>query len=317
MSESHDAAAPVRSDPGGAMPDGAGDREAGQHLSRRPWFGRMLEDAAIELGAFRPGSRVFAIASAGCTALALARRGDRVTAVDIHPGQIELIRRRLTGAPRPEARMDRWLEEGRVRVLHREWAPGVLETFLRLVDLREQVRMWRETIATPRFRALVRAAVGRPRAAGERTGFPVGWAPPRFGAHVLARLDRCVALHPNRWNPYLWWMLAGRAAPGTVSDTPIRPDRLRLRVAEACQWLEAHPHARFDGFTLSNVLDGASEGQRRRLVEAVRRAAEPGATVVLRSLAGSDDPSAARNATRDRSGIWGGIDILPVSALRD
>ena len=28
-------------------------------------FGRMYEDAAIELGAFRPGGRVFCIASAG------------------------------------------------------------------------------------------------------------------------------------------------------------------------------------------------------------------------------------------------------------
>ena len=30
-------------------------------------FGRMYEDAAIERAAFRPGGRVFCIASAGCT----------------------------------------------------------------------------------------------------------------------------------------------------------------------------------------------------------------------------------------------------------
>ena len=35
-------------------------------------FGRMYEDVAIEREAFLPGSRVFSIASSGCTAMALA-----------------------------------------------------------------------------------------------------------------------------------------------------------------------------------------------------------------------------------------------------
>ena len=65
--------------------------DADRRASRRPWHGRMLEDAAIELSTFQPGGRVFTIASAGCTAMALARRGDRVTAVDVHPGQIDLV----------------------------------------------------------------------------------------------------------------------------------------------------------------------------------------------------------------------------------
>ena len=42
---------------------------------RRPskvLFGRMYEDASIELNAFRPGGRIFCIASGGCTAMKLA-----------------------------------------------------------------------------------------------------------------------------------------------------------------------------------------------------------------------------------------------------
>src|SRR5690348_12983972 len=45
-------------------------------------FGRMHEDWSIEASLFPPGSRVLCIASAGCTALALADRGNIVTAVD-------------------------------------------------------------------------------------------------------------------------------------------------------------------------------------------------------------------------------------------
>lgn len=45
------------------------DQKAGP---KRLLFGRMYEDPAIERGAFRPGGRIFCIASAGSTARALA-----------------------------------------------------------------------------------------------------------------------------------------------------------------------------------------------------------------------------------------------------
>jgi S-adenosylmethionine:diacylglycerol 3-amino-3-carboxypropyl transferase len=50
-------------------------------------FGRMYEDAAIELAAL-PAGRVLAIASAGDVAFALAREGRDVTAVDFNPAQV-------------------------------------------------------------------------------------------------------------------------------------------------------------------------------------------------------------------------------------
>jgi S-adenosylmethionine:diacylglycerol 3-amino-3-carboxypropyl transferase len=58
------------------------------HTSDTPWrdaglmFGRMFEDWSVEARLFPPGGRVFCIASAGCTAIALAARGHDVTAVD-------------------------------------------------------------------------------------------------------------------------------------------------------------------------------------------------------------------------------------------
>jgi Protein of unknown function (DUF3419) len=60
-------------------------------------FGRMYEDVAIEREAFVPGSRVFSIASSGCTAMALAADHE-VTAVDINPVQLDYAQRRAAGA---------------------------------------------------------------------------------------------------------------------------------------------------------------------------------------------------------------------------
>ena len=51
-------------------------------------FGQTYEDSGIELQAFKPRSRVFCIAGAGCTARALAAAGHHVTAVDINPVQL-------------------------------------------------------------------------------------------------------------------------------------------------------------------------------------------------------------------------------------
>ena len=92
-------------------------------------------------------------------------------------------------------------------------------------------------------------------------------------------------------------------------------DGITLHVAEACHWLEANPTARFDGFTLSSILDGASDALRRRLLRAVRAVAEPDATVILRTLEEPDDEFARWNASRDRSGIWGGVRVVPVRAF--
>ena len=62
-------------------------------------FGQTYEDSGIELQAFKPRSRVFCIAGAGCTARALAAAGHHVTAVDINPLQLGYAQSRAAGGP--------------------------------------------------------------------------------------------------------------------------------------------------------------------------------------------------------------------------
>ena len=67
--------------------------------AHRLLFGQTYEDYGIELRAFRPRSRVFAIAGAGYTARALAAAEHRVTAVDINPHQLAYAKSRAEGGP--------------------------------------------------------------------------------------------------------------------------------------------------------------------------------------------------------------------------
>src|SRR2546427_6895773 len=84
-----------------------------------PWhdaglmFSRMFEDWSLEARLFPPGGRVFSIASAGCTAIALAARGHEVTAVDLNPAQVAFVRARLQGGASADGSVDRRMARGR------------------------------------------------------------------------------------------------------------------------------------------------------------------------------------------------------------
>ncbi|HUJ63176.1 MAG TPA: DUF3419 family protein, partial [Kofleriaceae bacterium] len=80
-----------------ALPAWERGRLDGAVRARGLLFGQMYEDPAIERAAFPRGGRVFAIASAGCTAMALASDHD-VVAVDVNPRQVEYARARASGA---------------------------------------------------------------------------------------------------------------------------------------------------------------------------------------------------------------------------
>jgi S-adenosylmethionine:diacylglycerol 3-amino-3-carboxypropyl transferase len=272
-------------------------------------FGSMYEDWALELELFAPASRVFAIASAGCTSLALAARGMSVIAVDINPAQVTYVRARLAGAPRAAGVIERKL--ARLRRALRWLGPreADLRAFLALDDPAEQRRVLRQQIARPPLRAILRAAL-HPltlRLVYAPAFLPA--LPPRFDRILFQRLAGGFATHPNRTNPYAWRLLLGSEPPGVDPDVP-PPAGVRVLEADAVAFLEQAPPASFDAFTLSNILDATGAGYRRRLLAAVARAAAPGAIAVLRSFGEPHSEDARRLAARDRALLWGSIEVL-------
>ena len=270
----------------------------------------MHEDWLIEADVLPERGRIFCIASAGCTAFALASRGASVTAVDANPAQIEYVQTRLDGGePRPgsvERKLARLRRLGRIA----GWSPAALSEFCALADGRAQVDFWREHLDTRRFRAGL-ALLLSPLSLRLAYSSPlVAAVPSRFGRVVRRRLERGFARHANRDNPYARFLLLGDA------EQPARRPGLELTLAcaDAAAFLEQSAPPSFDGFSLSNVLDGASPAYGRRLQAAVRRAAAPGAVAILRSF---DEPASAEEyewAARDRSLLWGSVRVEQADA---
>jgi S-adenosylmethionine:diacylglycerol 3-amino-3-carboxypropyl transferase len=263
-------------------------------------FGRMYEDSAVELEAFEPGRRVFCIASAGCTAFDLARRGDDVTAVDINPAQIDYVRARIRGEPAQTGRVDRWL--GRVRRLAPAlgWHRDALEHFCSLGEPEQQLDFWRRRLDTRRLRIALAAAFSPVRLGRVYPAPFVAVLPDRFDRVLRLRFERGFARHANASNPHTAALLLGRARPAT-------PVPLNLETADAAEFLERCPRGRFEAFSLSNILDGADDRYAKRLFAAVRRAAAPGAVTILRSLGEPESEEEARRSADERSLIWGSV----------
>lgn len=279
--------------------------------SKRLLFGRMHEDASIELAAFRPGGRVFCIASAGCTALALSTRHD-VVAADLNPVQIAYASRRLAGGRLRMGDADRLVALARALVPLAGWSRSRVRDFLLLSDPGEQLSYWKSRLDTRRFRRALDALLSRGLLRTFYAPALLSALPHRFGSVLRARLERGFGRHSNRENPYVRAMFTGE----TIA-LPSAPDpaRVRFTVGDAADVLEREAPASVDGFALSNVLDGASDAYGRRLFAAVRRAAAPGAVVVLRSFAEPDAPAAWNRAAEDRSMLWGIVDVRPVETL--
>ncbi|HEU5457189.1 MAG TPA: DUF3419 family protein, partial [Terracidiphilus sp.] len=276
-------------------------------------FGRMYEDVEIECRAFPPGSRVFSIASAGCTALRLCADHE-VTAVDVNPVQLAYAQRRAAGAPAETGSAERIMQLGRDMFPLLGWSRSALLTFLALEDVREQAAFWHRHLNTRRFRtffdcAMSRTLLGMTYASGFLDGMPR-----KIGPAFRQRMQRCWSLHPNRTNPYARLLLLGEAQTEAETEPSWSPDprraaSIRFACADAATYLERCAPASFDAFTFSNIFDGATEAYRQRLRAAVQRAATSQAVVVMRSFAEPPEESPANLAAQDRAMLWGVTEV--------
>jgi S-adenosylmethionine:diacylglycerol 3-amino-3-carboxypropyl transferase len=278
---------------------------------RKVLFGRMYEDSAVELGAFRPGGRVLCIASAGCTARALAPHHE-VVALDINPDQLAYAQARIAGAPAIRGTADRVMAFGRGFAPFVGWSSRQLRAFLELDDPAAQIDFWRRHLDTRRFRAAVDALLSVTALRAVYASPFLRFLPPHLGAVMRARMERCFARHPNRSNPYARALLLGELGDDAA---PSPANKISLVHADAAAWLEAAPAGSLHGLSLSNILDGADEAYRARLVSAVKHAAAPAAVVVLRSFAEPALHAPTNRAAEDRSMLWGSVDVRPAIEL--
>ena len=271
-------------------------------------FGRMHEDWSLESCLFPPGGRVLCIASAGCTALALAARGRRVDAVDINPAQVEYVKDRLRGAPLQDGAIDRLCRRARAAL---SWCgPDVCEirNFLMMEDPEQQVRLWTDTFDKGLRKVLMHFAL-HPLILRTiyRSQF-VRALPSGFCRILRGRFQRGFACHTNRQNPYVWRLLLGCDPPPALPSPPIT-EPVSVTCADAAEYLQScRPHI-YDGFSFSNILDGASQQYASRLMKNTERAAKPGAMVLLRSLMEPENYEDGRRAAQDRAMIWGRVSI--------
>jgi S-adenosylmethionine:diacylglycerol 3-amino-3-carboxypropyl transferase len=268
----------------------------------------MYEDWAVEAAIFPSSGRVFTIASAGCTSIALASRGLEVTAVDINPAQLDYARARLEGAPSQQGTADRLFALGRRLLPLAGVGAAALREFLSLEDPVAQLALWRRRFDTARFRAAL-ATLLHPLALRHVYDAPfLKVLPPRFDRVMRTRLERCFGRHPNRSNPYAWRLFLGIDPP----DQPVlRRSGVRVEwiEADAAAYLENGAPGQFVAFSLSNILDGTEPSYAARLMTAVRRSARPGAVMVIRSF-GEPPPGEPNQWTaRDRSMIWGVVRV--------
>jgi Protein of unknown function (DUF3419) len=274
-------------------------------------FGRMYEDSSIELAAFRPGGRIFCIASAGCTAFRLAPRHE-VVAVDVNPAQLAYAERRIAGEPMIRGTAERLMSFGRTLLPLAGWWPSRLRTFLDLESPAEQAVYWRRHLDTWRLRAAMDTLFSRLLLRGAYAPPLLACLPARFGRVVGARMERSFATHPDRTNPYARALLLGELGD---EPAPSAAAGIRLVHADAAAYLETVPEGSFDGFTLSNILDGVEDSYRARLFAAVKRAAAPDAVVVLRSFGEPPADLLTNRASEDRAMLWGIVDVRSAASL--
>ncbi|MCU1311350.1 MAG: hypothetical protein JWO20_2475 [Candidatus Angelobacter sp.] len=283
-------------------------------------FGQMFEDPSVELEVFSPNSRIFCIASAGCTAIALATAGHQVTAIDINPVQVAYVNYRLAGGSVQEGSADRLLKYGRQLFFVFGWKRSALQDFLSLADVDEQASFWKIHFDTVTWRFALDTMM-RPRMLGHFYASPfIRALPADFGKRVRSRMERCWQKHPNRSNPYAWRLLLGTHPKRgiefkeNVSPSAVR-NSIHVECADAVSFLESCEPGSFDGFSLSNILDGVAPEYRGKLMAAVKRAGTKDSIAIVRSFSELDSPEESTWAGRDKSMLWGRIAVTAIHSL--
>jgi len=268
-------------------------------------FGQTYEDPEIELQAIPCGSWVFCIAGAGTTAQAISAAGNRVTAVDISPAQIEYAQARNAGGPPRDGIAERLLAVGRRLAPFCGWTRQKLDHFLNLSCCSEQVAYWDRELNTAAWRATVDGLLAPRLLRLCYRGPFVSALPAEFGPKFRQRLRRGWATHSNRDNPFAVLLLTGE--PMMCHHKKALP--ISFVCADAADFLERCNPGSFDAFVLSNIGDGVSYEYRRRLAAAVQDAAAPNAVVVSRSFGEPNAGVGSNLAIKDRSLLWGVVSV--------
>jgi hypothetical protein len=137
-----------------------------------------------------------------------------------------------------------------------------------------------------------------------------------FGRVMRERLRRGWETHANRGNPYAALLLEGKTPPEPERAPRQKLEPTQFVCADAAEFLESAAPGSFDGFALSNISDGATEEYMQRLRAAIDRAAAPGAVAVKRSFAEPGEMAAENFAVRDRSMLWGVVEVRRVGGER-
>jgi hypothetical protein len=270
----------------------------------------MYEDSCIEMDAFAGRKRIFCIASAGCTAIALAASGHQVTAVDLNKAQISYVEARLRGGDVQEGKADHLLARGRRLLPLFGWREPVLRDFLELENPDEQIEFWQTRLNTMPWRFMLDFFLQRSLLQFIYASRFTDSLPLHFGRKVRERIERSWRTHANRSNPYAWRLLIGHQNSRLRGVSP--GSDLRLTCADAATYLEDCPPDHFDGFTLSNIFDGASAEYQMRLLNAVRKTAAEGAVVIRRSFGEPADAQEEHWATRDKAMLWGSVSVTTI-----
>jgi len=267
-------------------------------------FGRMYEDASIELTAFRQRGRIMCIASAGCTAMKLAPHHNEIVAVDINPKQIAYAQGRINGEIGYKGRAEQIMGFMRFFSPLVGWWKSNLKEFVELDSPGEQMYYWNRHLNSRLFRNLFDFVFSKRVLGKFYSSDLLNVLPDNFGEVMRFRMERCFSRHSNKNNPYLRMLLLGEF---NADPAPPEAKQIKLIHSDALNFLENVTPGSFNGFTLSNILDGADDIYRRELFAAVKRAAAPGAMTVLRSFSDIMTDSKYNVAGEDRSMLWGSV----------